>query len=201
MYHSFLIHSSVNEHLGCFHVLTTLNSTVMNTGIHVSFRIVVFSEYRPNSRIAGSCVVLWMDCDSVIQSEVSQKEKNKYHILMHTYGIQKNGTDESICRAEIEPQIEQICGLSRGRRQRNELREWTESQTPSHVKQTTVGGARPHRQLHQAPRGPTGWAGRWGRFQRKGTRAYAQSQLLPVLVGQKATQAITRQTNNKENRK
>ena len=27
----------------------------MNTGVHVSFRIVVFSEYRPNRRIAGSC--------------------------------------------------------------------------------------------------------------------------------------------------
>ena len=35
----------------------------------------------------GSCVVLWMDCESVIQSEVSQKEKNKYHILMHICGI------------------------------------------------------------------------------------------------------------------
>ena len=35
----------------------------------------------------GSCVVLWMDCESVIQSEASQKEKNKYHILMHICGI------------------------------------------------------------------------------------------------------------------
>ena len=32
-------------------------------------------------------VVMWMDLDSVIQSEVSQKEKNKYCILMHIYGI------------------------------------------------------------------------------------------------------------------
>ena len=34
--------------------------------------------------------------------EVSQKEKNKYPILMHIYGIQKNGTDELICKAGIE---------------------------------------------------------------------------------------------------
>ena len=34
-------------------------------------------------------VVRWMDLESVIQSEVSQKEKNKYHMLMHIYGIQK----------------------------------------------------------------------------------------------------------------
>ena len=32
-------------------------------------------------------VVRWMDLESVIQSEVSQKEKNKYRILMHIHGI------------------------------------------------------------------------------------------------------------------
>ena len=32
-------------------------------------------------------VVRWMDLESVIQSEVSQKEENKYHILTHIYGI------------------------------------------------------------------------------------------------------------------
>ena len=32
-------------------------------------------------------VVRWMDRESVIQSEVSQKEKNKYRMLMHIYGI------------------------------------------------------------------------------------------------------------------
>ena len=35
----------------------------------------------------GSFVEMWMDLESVIQSEVSQKEKNKYHILTHIYGI------------------------------------------------------------------------------------------------------------------
>ena len=32
-------------------------------------------------------VVRWMELESVIQSEVSQKEKNKYHRLTHIYGI------------------------------------------------------------------------------------------------------------------
>ena len=32
-------------------------------------------------------VVRRMDLESVIQSEVSQKEKNKYHMLTHVYGI------------------------------------------------------------------------------------------------------------------
>ena len=48
----------------------------------------------------------WMDLESVIQNEVSQKEKNKYCILMHICGIQKNGTDEPICKAEIETQTQ-----------------------------------------------------------------------------------------------
>ena len=34
-----------------------------------------------------SVLMRWMDLEPVIQSEVSQKEKNKYCILMHIYGI------------------------------------------------------------------------------------------------------------------
>ena len=32
-------------------------------------------------------IMRWMDLESVIQSELSQKEKNKYLMLMHIYGI------------------------------------------------------------------------------------------------------------------
>ena len=35
----------------------------------------------------GSFVGMWMDPEAVIQSEVSQKEKNKYHVSTHIYGI------------------------------------------------------------------------------------------------------------------
>ena len=49
---------------------------------------------------------MWMDLDIVIQSEVSQKEKNKYHIISLICGIQKNGRDELICKAEIESQMQ-----------------------------------------------------------------------------------------------
>ena len=50
-------------------------------------------------------VVRWMDLESVIQSEVSQKEKNKYRMLTHIYGILKNCTDELVYKAEIETQM------------------------------------------------------------------------------------------------
>ena len=33
----------------------------------------------------------WMNLEPIIQSEISQKEKNKYCILRYTYGIQQNG--------------------------------------------------------------------------------------------------------------
>ena len=54
MYHNFLIHSPVDGHLGCFHVLATVNSAAMNNGIYVSLSILVSSGYMPMSGIAGS---------------------------------------------------------------------------------------------------------------------------------------------------
>ena len=54
MYYNFFIHSSVDGHLGCFHVLAIVNNAAMNSGIHVSFSILVSSGYMPGSGIAGS---------------------------------------------------------------------------------------------------------------------------------------------------
>ena len=47
----------------------------------------------------------WIDLEIIIQSEVNQKEKNKYHIISLIYEIQKNGADELTCKAEIETQM------------------------------------------------------------------------------------------------
>ena len=54
MYHNFFIHSSVNGHQGCFHVLAIVNSASMKNGIHVSFSILVSSGYMPRSEIDES---------------------------------------------------------------------------------------------------------------------------------------------------
>ena len=49
--HSFFIHSSVDGHLGCFHVLAIVDSAAVNTEIHESFSFMVFSGYMPRSAV------------------------------------------------------------------------------------------------------------------------------------------------------
>ena len=54
MYHSFLIHSSADGHLGSFHVLDIVNSAAMNIGVHVSLSNLVSLVCMSSSGIAGS---------------------------------------------------------------------------------------------------------------------------------------------------
>ena len=54
MYHSFLIHSSADRHLGCFHVLAMINSAAMNIGVHMSLSDLVSLVCMPRSGMAGS---------------------------------------------------------------------------------------------------------------------------------------------------
>ena len=47
----------------------------------------------------------WVKLEPITQSEVSQKDKDQYSILMHIYGILKDGNDNPICKTEKEAQI------------------------------------------------------------------------------------------------
>ena len=53
MYHNLFIHSSVDGHLGCFHVLAIVNSAAVNTGVHVPFSSLVSLGYMPSGGTAG----------------------------------------------------------------------------------------------------------------------------------------------------
>ena len=70
------------------------------------------------------CTETKSDLESVIQSKVSQKEKNKYRILTHACGIQKNGTDGPICRSGIEMQMQETDMWQQGWWWCDELGDW-----------------------------------------------------------------------------
>jgi len=67
----------------------------------------VISLNHKNECICASCDELDKP-RSIVQSEVSQKEEDKYYILMQIYGIMKNGSEEFIYRAAMEKQIYRI---------------------------------------------------------------------------------------------
>ena len=76
-----------------------------NEWIKKLWYIYTMEYYSAIKRNAFESVLMrWMNLEPIIQSEVSQKEKDKYHILMHMYGIWKNGTEEFIYRAAMEKQ-------------------------------------------------------------------------------------------------
>ena len=52
-----------------------------------------------------SILMRWMKLEPIIQSEVSQKEEHQYSILMHIYGIYKDGNDNPVCETVKETQM------------------------------------------------------------------------------------------------
>ena len=62
-----------------------------------------YSAIKKNS--FESVLMRWMKLEPIIQSEVSQKHKYQYSILMHIYGIWKDGNNNPICNTEKETQM------------------------------------------------------------------------------------------------
>ena len=52
-----------------------------------------------------SVLMQWMKLEPMIQSEVSQKEKHQYSILMHIHGIWIDGNDDPVCKTAKETQM------------------------------------------------------------------------------------------------
>ena len=52
-----------------------------------------------------SLLMRWMKLEPIIQSEVSQKEKHQYSILIHIYGILKDGNDDPVSKKAKETQM------------------------------------------------------------------------------------------------
>ena len=61
-----------------------------------------YSNIKKNEFL--SILESWVNLESVTQSEVNQKKKKNYYILMHIYGNQKGDIDKSICRDGMEMQ-------------------------------------------------------------------------------------------------
>ena len=62
-----------------------------------------YSAIKKNS--FESVLMRWMKLEPIKQTEVSQKDTDQYSILMHIYGILKDGNDNSICKTEKETQM------------------------------------------------------------------------------------------------
>jgi len=85
-----------------------------------------------------------MNLEAIIQSEVSQKEKNKHRVSTHTYGIQKDGTAERICRAAVETQTQRTDSWAQqGKETGDDGESSTEMHTSPHANRWPVGSYRP----------------------------------------------------------
>ena len=97
-------------------------------------------HYSAVKRNAFESVLLrWMNLEPIIHSELSQKEKYKYHILVHIHGIQKDSTDEFIIRRAMEKQTQKTDLRTRRRKRLRPMETVTWKFIIPYVKQAANG--------------------------------------------------------------
>ena len=84
MYHSFLIHSSADGHLGCFHVLAIIKSAAMNIGVHVSLSDLVSLVCMPKKILF---IYLWLCWVSVAMCRLSLVVASRGCSLLEAQGL------------------------------------------------------------------------------------------------------------------
>ena len=90
MYHSFFIHSSVDEHLCCFHVLAFVNSAVIKIGVHVPFSIWF---------LQGICLEVGLLCHIVVLFLAFKEVSIPFSIMMISVYIPTSDADGSLFSA------------------------------------------------------------------------------------------------------
>ena len=67
------------------------------------YTVEYYSGIKKN--VFESVPMRWMKLEPIIKSKVNQKEKHQWSILMHIYGIYKDGNDDPICKTAKETQM------------------------------------------------------------------------------------------------
>ena len=147
-----------------------------------------YSAIKKNS--FKSVLMRCMKLEPIIQCEVSQKDKDQYSILMHIYGIKKDGNDNPICKTISDTEVENRLLDSVGEGERGMFWENSiETNILSNVKQIASPGWMHETSAQGWCTGKTRgmeWGGRWERGSGWGT--HENPWLIHVNVWQKPLQ-------------